>query len=141
MISAATTRRSRCSSRPLADLAESHGRPIADLHFSAAETLLRLERPADAEHEFLEELRYFPLNTRARAELATYYHTTGKADEAAQTLEDLVRIVPTPDTYNLAARLWTMFGNHRQAAALRAEAARVFASPPSRSEGRAVSHD
>jgi tetratricopeptide (TPR) repeat protein len=122
-----------------ADLNRSHGRPIAELHVSAAETLVRLDRPADAEHEFLEELRYFPLSTRARAELATFYHTTGRDDEATQTLEDLVRIVPTPDSYNLAARLWTTFGNHRRAATLRAEAARVFA-PPSRSEGRGVAH-
>jgi tetratricopeptide (TPR) repeat protein len=122
-----------------AELNRSHGRPIAELHVSAAETLVRLERPEEAEHELLEELRYFPLNTRARAELATCYHTIGRADEAAQTLEDLVRIVPTPDTYGLAARLWTTFGNHGRAAALRAEAARVF-GPPSRSAGRGAAH-
>jgi arylsulfatase A-like enzyme/Tfp pilus assembly protein PilF len=122
-----------------ADLNRSHGRPIAELHVSAAETLVRLDRPADAEGEFLEELRYFPLNARARAELATDYHTIGRTDEAAWTLEDLVRIVPTPEAYSLAARLWTTFGNNRRAAAVRAEAARMFA-PPSRSAGRGVAH-
>jgi arylsulfatase A-like enzyme/Tfp pilus assembly protein PilF len=122
-----------------AELNRSHGRPIAELHVSAAETLVRLERPDEAEHEFLEELRSFPLNTRARAELAAHYQMIGRADEAAQTLEDLVRIVPTPDTYNLAARLWTTFGDHGRAAALRAESARVFA-PPSRSAGRGSAH-
>jgi choline-sulfatase len=122
-----------------ADLNRSHGRPIADLHVSAAEALVRLDRPSDAEREFLEEIQAFPLSTRARTELATLYHTTGRADEAARTLEDLVRIVPTPDAYNLAARLWTTFGNPGRAAALRMEAARVFA-PPSRFPGRGVEH-
>ncbi len=123
-----------------AELNRSHGRPIAELHASAAETLVRLERPEEAEHEFLEELRSFPLNTRARAELATCYHAAGRGDEAARTLEDLVRIVPTPDTYNLAARLWTSFGDRSRAAALRAESARVFA-PPARSAGRGAAHN
>ena len=53
--------------------------PIPELHFYAGDTLLRLERHAEAEAEFVNELRRFPQNVRARAALATLYHATGQA--------------------------------------------------------------
>ena len=37
----------------------------------------------------------------------------------------MLRITPTPDSYALAARLYTMFGNRKQAEAVRAEARRA----------------
>jgi choline-sulfatase len=111
----------------VAALAASHGRPIAELHFDLADTLGREQRTADAESELLAELKAFPRNTRARAALATLHHNAGRAEEVEDVMDDLVRITPTPDTYNLAARLWTSFGNRRQAAAARAEAARLSA--------------
>jgi tetratricopeptide (TPR) repeat protein len=104
----------------VAELGRSHGRSVAELHASAAQTLVRLDRYAEAEYHFLEELRSFPMNTRARADLATLYHTVGRGDEAAQALEDLVRITPTPDAYLLAARTWTTFGELARAEGLRA---------------------
>ena len=47
---------------------------------------------------------------------------------AAQALERMLQVVPTPDTYALAARLWTTFGNKPKADAVRAQARRVFSS-------------
>jgi hypothetical protein len=38
----------------------------------------------------------------------------------------MLRVVPTPESYALAARLWTSFGNPREAQAVRAEARRAF---------------
>ena len=38
----------------------------------------------------------------------------------------MIRIAPTPDSYTLAARLYAMFGNRRQAEAIRAESRRAF---------------
>ena len=61
--------------------------------------------------EFLAELKDFPQNTRARAGLAMLYQATDRADRAAEAIADMLRITPTPDTYALAARLYTMFGN------------------------------
>ncbi len=116
------------------------GEPIADLHFLAAETLVRLERPLEAEAQFLDELRLFPLNVRARAALAGLYQTTGRTDEAGQVLSDLIRIVPAPEAFAEAARSWAAFGNPRQAAAVRAEARRVLAAPSATAEGAAVHH-
>jgi len=109
-----------------AELRQSKGRQIPELHFYAGDTLVRLERFPEAEAQFVEELRYFPQNTRALAGLATLYHTTGRADDATRVIADLMRIAPTPEAYALAARLLTTFGNRQQADAVRAEARRVF---------------
>jgi choline-sulfatase len=100
---------------------------IADLHFHAGDTFLRLERYAEAEYQFLLELARFPRNMQARSALATLYHTTGRTGEAASIVADLVRLTPTPEGYAVAARLWTTFGDHREAAALRAKARQLFA--------------
>ena len=59
---------------------------------------------------FAVELTAFPRNTRARAALATLQHADGRDEEAAATVADLVRIVPTADAYDTAARLWTSLG-------------------------------
>ena len=114
--------------RAIGELKKGGALPIAELHFYAADTLARLERNEEAEGEFLEELKYFPQNTRARAGLAMLYQAGDRFDEAERVLSDMIRITPTPDSYALAARLYTMFGNRRQAEAIRAESRRAF--PP-----------
>ena len=121
----------------IAELNRNDVLPINELHFYTADTLSRLERYAEAEQQFFEELKYFPQNSRARAGLATLYQASGRPDAAAAALEEMVRVIPTPDTYALAARLWTMFGNKQQADAVRAQARRAF--PASRAD-RAVQH-
>ena len=103
------------------------GLQIADLHFHAGDTFLRLERYAEAEYQLLLELKHFPRNMRARSALATLYHTTGRTREAADMIADLVRLTPTPEGYAVAARLWTTFGNRREAAALRIKARQLLA--------------
>ena len=94
----------------------SHSRAIADLHFSLADTLIHLDRSGDAEDELEAELKAFPANTRARAALVGLQHAAGRDDDAAATVEELVRLSPTPDSYSLAARLWTTLGNKKRAA-------------------------
>jgi tetratricopeptide (TPR) repeat protein len=113
-----------------AELKRSSGRTIANLHFHTADALVHLERSADAEREFIEELKVFPRNTRARAGLATLYHVNGQTENVTRVLSDLVAISPTPDAYALAARLWTTFGNREQADTVRAQARRTFGAPP-----------
>jgi len=58
------------------------------------------------------------------------YQTTGRGDAASKVLADMVQTTPTPDAFALAARVWTLFGNRKQANALRAQARRMFADPP-----------
>jgi hypothetical protein len=54
-------------------------------------------------------------------------------------IADMTRVTPTPETYALAARLFTMFGNRQQADAVRTEARRAFAEP-ARAGARATRH-
>ena len=102
--------------------------PIPDLYFYAGDTLVRLNRHAEAEALFAEELREFPQNVRARAGLATLYHATGQPDMAASAITEMLRAAPTPESYTVAARLWTSFGNFREAQSVRAEARRTFSA-------------
>ena len=89
--------------------------------------------------QFEAEIRNFPDNVRARAGLAMLYRATDRHDAANGIVTEMTRITPTPESYALAARLWTMFGNRRQADAVRAEARRMFAEP-SRAGARAARH-
>jgi choline-sulfatase len=107
---------------------KAHARPIADLHYYLADTLIREQRPQNAENELLDELKAFPQNTRARAALATLEHTAGRDDDVEAVMDDLVRISPTADTYTLSARLWSSFGDRKRAADARAEALRLSAA-------------
>jgi arylsulfatase A-like enzyme/cytochrome c-type biogenesis protein CcmH/NrfG len=103
--------------------------PIPDLHFYIADTLARLDQGEQAEAEFAEELRRDPQNVRARAGLASAYHAGGDADAADTAISDMLRAVPTPESYSTAARLFTSFGRTREADATRAEARRRFTTP------------
>jgi len=102
-------------------------RPVAELYYYAGDTLGRLERYHDAEAAFLEELRLYPLNTRARGNLAMLYQATERPDDAERTISEMIRLTPTPETYALAARLYMMFGRRADADAIRAEARRTLA--------------
>ncbi len=104
---------------------------INELHFYTADTLGRLERYPEAELQFIEELKYFPQNSRARAGLAMLYQASGRSEAATKMIDEMIRVTPTADTYALAAHLWTMFGNRQQADAVRAQSRRTFAEPPS----------
>jgi len=105
---------------------------IPELHFYAGETLVRLERHEAAEAAFINEIRRFPLSVRTRAALATLYHATGQLDAADTAITEMLSATPTPDAYTTAARLWTSFGQPRQAQAVRAEARRTFTEERSR---------
>jgi arylsulfatase A-like enzyme/Tfp pilus assembly protein PilF len=109
----------------IAELKKSGSLQITELHFYAGDTLGRLERYAEAEAEFTEELKYFPQNTRARGGLAMLYQASGQPDAASAVLTEMLRVSPTPESYALAARLFTMFGNRQQAEVVRAEARRA----------------
>ena len=109
----------------IAELRKSGTLQITELHFYAGDTLGRLERYQEAEAEFLEELKYFSHNTRARGGLAMLYQASGQPDAASRVLNDMTRGTPTPESFALAIRLHTMFGNRVQADAVRAEARRA----------------
>jgi arylsulfatase A-like enzyme/Tfp pilus assembly protein PilF len=119
----------------IAELKRSRGLLISELHFCTGDTFAHLDRFPEAEAQFIEELKHFPQDTRARVGLAMVYQASGRGDEASQALAEMVHTTPTPETFAVAARVWTMFGNRQQADAVRAEARRTFADP---SAGRRV---
>jgi len=112
----------------LVDARQPGATPIADLHYDAADTYMRLDRYPEAEAQYIAELHDFPDNVRARAGLAALYHATDRDDAAARSLESLTRTSPTPDAYAAAARLWTAIGDRQRADAVRAEAREMFPS-------------
>jgi tetratricopeptide (TPR) repeat protein len=110
-----------------ATLGKSAGRTfeIPDLHYYLGDSLARLERFAEAEPQLQEEIRLFPSNIRARAGLAMLYRVQGRIDESARAIDTMLRVSPTPESFALAEKLWTMFGEPKRAAAVRAERARL----------------
>jgi tetratricopeptide (TPR) repeat protein len=106
--------------------------PIFELYYFTGDTLARLNRHPEAEEAFRSALVKYPQNTRARAALATLYHATGRREAAAGAIADMLRVMPTPESYTLAARLWSSFGNPHEAQAVRAEARRTFTDGRSR---------
>lgn len=97
---------------------------LADVHYYLGDSLARLERFPEAEQAFRAELRTFPTHVRAHAGLAMLYRSTGRLAESEQAIAELIRNVPTPEGYGVAAQLWTMFGEPAKAAAIRAQIGR-----------------
>ena len=118
------------------DVKRAHAAPILALHYYAADTLAHLDRAEEAEAEYLEALRDFPRDVRARGGLASLYQTMGRGEEAGHAIEALLQVAPTPDNYALAAKLWKSLGNAQQADIVRAEARRAFPAEPAKRRTR-----
>ena len=114
-----------------AEAARENGRTLADLHLYFGESLTSLDRYADAETEFREELRAFPRNIQAYTSLAMLYRASNRDAAVEDVLNDLVAATPTPEGYAVAARLWTILGDRSRAEALRSDAQVRFRDDPS----------
>ncbi len=104
---------------------------VRDLHLLTGDTLGRLDRYAEAEQRFREELRIFPNNLRAYASLAMLYRAQRRAADARAVLQELVAAAPTPEGYGLAARVLTIIGDRAEADRLRTDARKKFKGDPS----------
>ena len=98
---------------------------MLDVNYYIGDSLARLERYAEAERFFGEELAVLPTHVRARAGLAMLYRAMGRDAESERAIAELIRQSPTREAYDVAAQLWTMFGEPARAAAARAEAKRL----------------
>ena len=79
---------------------------INDLDYYIADSLAHLDRYPEAEAYFLEEIRIFPHNIRARAGLAMLYRAMGRDADSERAIDALLRASPTNEGRALAARLW-----------------------------------
>jgi tetratricopeptide (TPR) repeat protein len=107
------------------------GAMLADLHLNLGNTYARLDRYAEAEAEFHEELRDYPHNIGTYASLAMLYRASNRQQAVEQVIGDLVEAAPTPEGYSMAARLWVIVGERGRAEALRSDARRRFRGDPS----------
>lgn len=110
---------------------KAHGRELEELYWYLGDTLGRLDRFAEAEMQFREELRAFPRSIRAYSSLATLYHASNRTGGVEEVLDALIDAAPTPEGYDAAARLWMIVGEPSRAAALRADARTRFRGDPS----------
>jgi len=103
---------------------------LPDLHFYFGEALARLDRYADAEAQFRDELRVYPRNVQAYTSLAMLYRASNRDAAVEDVLNELVAATPTPEGYAVAARLWTILGERSRAEALRSDARARFPGDP-----------
>ena len=97
---------------------------LADLNYLAGDCLARMEQYGEAERLFKAEIALFPAHVRARTGLAMVYKATGRDAEASRAIEEMVEKAPNSEGIEAAAQLWTMFGEPRKAAAVRARTRR-----------------
>lgn len=106
-------------------------RAFEGVNWYVGDTFVRLDRAADAEKAFRDELRAFPRHIAAYTSLAMLYHASNRPDAVKETADALVTAVPTPEGYDAAARLWVGVGDSASAAALRTSARTRFRGDPS----------
>jgi len=111
-------------------LARAQKRSIPELHLYLGESLAHLERYSEAEAEYREELRTFPRSVHVYSRLAMLYAATNRQEAVEDVLNELVAATPTPESYAVAARLWTIVGNRSRAEALRSDARARFRGDP-----------
>ena len=98
---------------------------MPDVNYYLGDSLARLERYAEAMPYFQAEIAMFPGHIRARAGLAMLHRAMGQQAQSEQAIQELLENAPTREGYDVAAQLWTMFGEPARAAQTRAAAARL----------------
>ncbi len=96
--------------------AASARQPVIDLQATRGDVLARLERAADAEAAFHDELRSFPHNLSAYSRLALLYIASGRGADAEKVLENMVASNRSRSTALLASGVWKSAGDRRAAA-------------------------
>ena len=114
-----------------ATMARAQRRSIPDLFLYLGESLAHLDRYAEAEAQYREELKSFPRSGHVYSRLAMLYAATKRQEDVEDVLNELVAATPTPESYAVAARLWTIVGDRKRAEALRSDARARFRGDPS----------
>jgi len=104
--------------------------PQSGLHMLRGDVLAREGRAAEAEREFLEELRLYPDRTDARVSLSALYASVNRRTDARRVVIDLVSRQPTPEAFLLGIHTFHATQDREGEIELRREARRRFPSDP-----------
>ncbi len=111
------------------------GQKFTGLYLVRGDLLARLDRTAEAEQAFLQEIRDFPADSAAYARLAVLYASAGRPAEAVSVLRTLVESQRSPAAYAAAVKTLRILGDPQGAAALLRHA---IATHPESKELRAL---
>jgi arylsulfatase A-like enzyme/Tfp pilus assembly protein PilF len=105
---------------------------VLTLHARVADCLARLGREADAEREFLAEIKDVPWSREGRVGLAMLYRSQGRDGEARKVVEGLVGAGPHPDpeTYWTVVKTFSLLGDGAAAREWTARGRSKFPSDP-----------
>ena len=100
------------------------------LHMLRADVLARAGRAAEAEKEFLEELRLYPDRVDAAVSLSALYASADRRQDARRVIIQLVSRQPTPETFLLGMKTFRSTEDPEGERQLRMEARRLFPKDP-----------
>src|SRR5262249_50133637 len=104
--------------------------PQSGFHMLRGDVLAREGRAAEAEREFLEELRLYPDRTDARISLSALYAAVNRRIDARRVVLDFLKRQPTPEAFLLGIKTFHATEDRQAEAELRREARRRFPSDP-----------
>lgn len=99
--------------------------PVFKLEFLRADALARKGRVAEAEAAYRREIAAFPDHLQAYANLAVLAFLQERRQAVDETLEQMVRAAPGPESYRVAEKTLAAFGDRRGAEAWRRRAAQA----------------
>jgi tetratricopeptide (TPR) repeat protein len=102
--------------------AETRSAPMQGLRAARADTLAHLGREKEAEEDFRREIRDFPENLDAWSRLALLYAAAGRSGEFQSLLSEMTTRVPTPRSFETAAKVCEIVGDREEARRFRAKA-------------------
>jgi arylsulfatase A-like enzyme/Flp pilus assembly protein TadD len=89
---------------------ETGAAPTPLLEFTRGDILIKMNRPAEGERAFRNEIRHFPRDPQAYANLTVLYLLQGRKGEAERTMESLIAASPSAAHYALAERTFRELG-------------------------------
>ncbi|MEO6323890.1 MAG: sulfatase-like hydrolase/transferase [Thermoanaerobaculia bacterium] len=122
-LTAATTYAERAQ-----DLSAGEKRVQSGLHMLRGDVFARSGRIADAEKEFLEEIRLYPDRIDARISLGTLYASANRREDARRVIIAFITRQPTPEAFLLGMRTFHATEDLQGEKQLRLEARRLFPS-------------
>lgn len=96
------------------------------LHMLRGDVLARSGRIAEAEKEFLEEIRLYPDRLDARVSLGTLYASANRREDARRVIIALVTRQPTPEAFLLGMKTFHATEDAEGEKQLRREARKLF---------------